>query len=99
MVSLARRNRLIRIYGGRQAAPNPNSRRKVDPNPNPCQIRLTRMDRLTIATWRPGMTRLIRQTTTSSIDTLTRIPSDTILGTLTSISDGTWAAGLHTHTS
>ena len=57
---------------------------------NPREIILTRLDRLTTATWRHGLSRLARQPTTPSMDILNRIPIDTTQGIPTSIADVTW---------
>ena len=79
MIILTRRRRLIRCQGQGYAAPNPNPR----------QIRLTILDRLTIVTWAPGLTSLDRQTRNSSMAILTRLPSGGSLGSLTGITDET----------
>ena len=44
-----------RIRIERHATPNPSPIQKVDPNPNPRKISLTRMGRRNIARWRPGV--------------------------------------------
>ena len=68
------------------------------PNRNPRQIRLIRPVRLTITTWRLGLTRSTRHTSMGSIAVPTIIPRVTSLGRLAGIANMTrlgrltWAA-------
>ena len=55
---------------------------RTDPSPNaaPRQIRLTRMDRLTVMNWRPKLSRSAAMASFSSTAASTRIPSGCISG-------------------
>ena len=58
-------------------------------HPNPRQIRLTRLDRLTITTWMRRLNCVARKTSKSSMTILNRLPIETSYDSLTGITSWT----------